>query len=324
MKIGEYGTEQATFAGGCFWCMVKPFDELAGIVSIVSGYTGGHTDNPTYKEVGTETTGHYEAVRITYQPEVFPYERLLEIFWQQIDPTDAGGQFLDRGHSYRTAIFAHDERQRKLAEASKRALQKSGRFKNPIVTAILDAGPFYPAEDEHQDYYKTHRGHNNKYVEASGREAFAQRHWHTERDRERWKGLLTDRQYRVTQLGEDEPPYDNAYWDEDRAGLYVDILNGAALFGSADKFASGTGHPGFVKPIEEGAVRRVAELGGGRARTVLRARLSNAYLGELLRDGPGPDKLHYRVNAAALRFIPADELEREGYGRYAAYITGET
>ncbi|SFI35979.1 peptide methionine sulfoxide reductase msrA/msrB [Paenibacillus sp. UNC496MF] len=320
MKIGEYGTEPATFAGGCFWCMVKPFDELPGIVSIVSGYTGGHTQHPTYKEVGTETTGHYEAVRIMYQPEVFPYERLLDIFWQQIDPTDDGGQFQDRGHSYRTAIFAHDERQRELAEASKRALQKSGRFKKPIVTAILDAGPFYPAEDEHQDYYKTHRGHYNKYVEASGRETFARRHWHTERDRERWKGQLTDRQFRVTQLGEDEPAFDNASWDDDRAGLYVDVLNGAALFGSADKFASGTGHPGFVRPIEEGAVRREAELGGGRARTLLRARLSNAYLGELLHDGPGSDKLHYRVNAAALRFVPAEELEREGYGRYAALI----
>ena len=133
-------TQLATFAGGCFWCMVKPFDELPGIEGIVSGYTGGRTENPTYAEVGSETTGHFEAVQITFRPDIFPYERLLEIYWQLIDPTDDGGQFQDRGHSYRTAIFVHNEEQRAQAEASKRALQKSGRFKRPIVTGIMDAG----------------------------------------------------------------------------------------------------------------------------------------------------------------------------------------
>ncbi|NBD23247.1 peptide-methionine (S)-S-oxide reductase MsrA [Paenibacillus glycinis] len=318
MKIAHAGTRLATFAGGCFWCMVKPFDELPGIVSIVSGYTGGHTDNPTYKEVGTETTGHFEAVQIAFQPEIFPYARLLDIYWQLIDPTDDGGQFQDRGHSYRTAIFAHDEEQREQAEASKQALRKSGRFKRPIVTEILTAGKFYPAEDEHQDYYKTHRRNYNLYHEGSGRDAFAQQHWNGKKDKDRLKKQLTDVQFRVTQNGEDEPPFENAYWDNHRDGLYVDAVNGDALFGSADKFASGDGWPGFSKPLEEGFVRKEADFGGGTVRTILRARLSNAYLGVLLHDGPGPDKLHYRINSAALRFVPSESLEREGYGRYAA------
>lgn len=142
MKHGSGKTSLATFAGGCFWCMVKPFDELPGILSLVSGYTGGHTENPTYEEVGTETTGHYEAVQIRFNPDVFPYSRLLDIYWRLIDPTDAEGQFMDRGASYRSAIFVHDEAQREQAEASKRRLQLSGRFKGKIVTPILPRVPF--------------------------------------------------------------------------------------------------------------------------------------------------------------------------------------
>ncbi|WP_059102519.1 peptide-methionine (S)-S-oxide reductase MsrA [Shouchella shacheensis] len=167
----------ATFAGGCFWCMVKPFDSYDGIESVVSGYTGGHTENPTYKEVCSETTGHFEAVQITYDPSVFPYSKLLETFWQQIDPTDPGGQFHDRGDSYRTAIFYHDEEQRKEAEASKQKLEESNRFDKPIVTLILPAAPFYPAEDYHQDYYQKNPFHYTMYRKGSGREAFIQNHW---------------------------------------------------------------------------------------------------------------------------------------------------
>jgi len=167
----------ATFAGGCFWCMVKPFDEQPGIKSVISGYTGGTVVNPTYQQVCSDKTGHYEAVQITFDSSIFPYEKLLELFWQQIDPTDVGGQFYDRGQSYQTAIFYHDETQKKLAEESKQQLQESGRFSKPVVTPILPAIEFYPAEDYHQQYYKKNRAHYESYHAGSGRAGFIQKHW---------------------------------------------------------------------------------------------------------------------------------------------------
>lgn len=171
-------TEQlATFAGGCFWCMVKPFDQYPGILQVVSGYTGGSVPNPTYEQVKSQMTGHFEAVQITYDPTQFPYEKLLEIFWSQIDPTDDEGQFHDRGSSYRAAIFYHNEEQRTLAEVSKRALAASGRFTKPIVTPILPAAPFYKAEEYHQDYYKKNPAHYKQDREKSGRDLFIEQHW---------------------------------------------------------------------------------------------------------------------------------------------------
>lgn len=167
----------ATFAGGCFWCMVKPFDEQPGIISVISGYTGGHKENPTYEEVCRETTGHYEAVQITYDPEIFSYEKLLTVYWQQIDPTDPGGQFYDRGQSYETVIFYHDEEQRVLAEQSKLELAQSGRFSKPIATKILPAKEFYAAEDYHQQFYKKNPVRYGRYSEGSGRNAFIKKAW---------------------------------------------------------------------------------------------------------------------------------------------------
>lgn len=170
-------TEKATFAGGCFWCMVKPFDSLDGIEEVVSGYTGGELPNPTYEQVCSNATGHVEAVQITFQPDVFPYEKLLEVFWTQIDPTDAGGQFFDRGESYQTAIFYHSEEQRIAAEKSKQELDNSGRFEKPVATPILEAKPFYLAESYHQDYYKKNPAHYNRYSVGSGRAAFIEKNW---------------------------------------------------------------------------------------------------------------------------------------------------
>lgn len=161
--------EKATFAGGCFWCMVKPFDQEPGIKSVISGYTGGHTENPTYQEVCSETTGHREAVQIVFDPELFTYEKLLELFWIQIDPTDPGGQFFDRGESYKTGIYVHNQKQRTLAEASKKALDESGKFSQPIVTDIIDASVFYPAEEGHQNYYQKNPTHYQAYYTGSGR-----------------------------------------------------------------------------------------------------------------------------------------------------------
>ncbi len=300
--------ETATFAGGCFWCMVAPFDELPGIIEVVSGYTGGHTANPTYEEVASETTGHAEAVQITFDPAVFPYARLLELFWQQIDPTDAGGQFQDRGASYRTAIFVHNEQQRQEAEESKRALQKSGRFKGKIVTEIAEAGPFYPAEEEHQGYYKRSFGHYRLYRQHSGRDEFIRDHWNTDLDRERLRRELSETEFKVMVLGEMETPYDHAYWNEQRPGVYVDRLSGDPLFDSEDRYDAGDGWLAFSKTADTHLVRRKADLGGGsgEVRTALISRLTGIRLGYLLYDGPTDERLHYRVNSAALRFVPRE------------------
>lgn len=169
--------EEAIFAGGCFWCMVEPFDSLPGIKKVVSGYTGGEYPNPTYREVTTGKTGHTEAVKIIYDPEQMPYENLVDIYWRQTDPTDAGGQFADRGDSYRPVIFYKNEKQKEVAEASKRRLEESGRFKDPIVTKIKPAKTFWPAEDYHQDFYKKEPVHYKRYSRGSGRTSFLRKNW---------------------------------------------------------------------------------------------------------------------------------------------------
>lgn len=169
--------EKATFAGGCFWCMVSPFEEMPGIENIISGYTGGHVKDPVYEEVKKGTTGHYEAVQITYDPALFPYEKLLALYWPQIDPTDAGGQFQDRGPQYRTAVFYHNEKQKEAAERSKLEIASSGIFRKPIVTEILEASEFYPAEDYHQDYHKKNPAHYKEDRKQSGRDEFIEENW---------------------------------------------------------------------------------------------------------------------------------------------------
>ncbi len=169
--------EKAIFAGGCFWCMVKPFDQWDGVASVRSGFTGGHVNNPTYEQVKAGHTGHYEAVEIVYNPQVISYEEIITIYWQQVDPTDDGGQFQDRGDMYRTAIFYTTEEQQKIAEQSKAALIASGRFSQPIVTPILPAQTFYVAEQYHQDFYKTNKEAYEADRAKSGRDAFIETHW---------------------------------------------------------------------------------------------------------------------------------------------------
>jgi peptide methionine sulfoxide reductase msrA/msrB len=309
--------ELATFAGGCFWCMVSPFEELPGIKKVVSGYTGGHTENPTYEEVCSGTTGHVEAVQITYDPSVFPYEKLLDIYWQQIDPTDAGGQFVDRGSSYKTAIFYHTEEQKRKAEASKKALEESGRFDKPIVTPILPAKPFYEAEEYHQNYHKKNPYHYKRYREGSGRDAFIEKHWGHREDKEELKKRLTPLQYEVTQNNATEPPFDNEYWDNEREGIYVDVVSGEPLFSSRDKYDAGCGWPSFTKPIQEDRIKEKLDLSHGMVRTEVRSQKADSHLGHVFEDGP-KDKggLRYCINSAALRFIPKEDLEKEGYGEY--------
>ncbi len=168
-------TEKALFAGGCFWCMEKPFEALDGVLSAISGYSGGTTKNPTYENYGAG--GHIEVVQITYDPQKVSYAQLLDTFWRQIDPTDAGGQFGDRGHSYISGIFYYNDKQKKLAEESKRNLQDNGIFTKPIVTSIEAAQEFWAAEEYHQDYYKNNPLRYNFYRNGSGRDVFLKKYW---------------------------------------------------------------------------------------------------------------------------------------------------
>src|SRR5699024_10262997 len=243
--------EKAIFAGGCFWCMVEPFDEQPGIESIVSGYTGGHVENPTYEQVCADNTGHVEAVEITFNPDIFPYEDLVELFWRQIDPTDDGGQFHDRGSSYKTAIFYQNDAQKTIAENSKQALIDSGKFKKPIVTPIVPAEPFYEAEAEHQHQYYSKRNyfHDKLYKKGSGIQQFIEKNWKNTYDKADLKNKLTDEQYYVTQENGTERPFHNEYWNHEEDGIYVDIVSGDVLFSSKDKFASDCGWPSFTKPV---------------------------------------------------------------------------
>ncbi|WLR43313.1 peptide-methionine (S)-S-oxide reductase MsrA [Bacillus carboniphilus] len=306
----------ATFAGGCFWCMVQPFDELPGIDKVISGYTGGRTKNPTYEEVCSETTGHVEAIQIPFNEELFSYEKLLDLFWQQIDPTDAGGQFFDRGHSYQTAIFYHNKEQKELAERSKNKLEKSGKFSNPIVTKILPAQPFYEAEEKHQHYYKKNPFHYNQYKEGSGRKAFIKKHWGSF-NKEELKNKLTEMQYYVTQENGTEPPFQNEFYNNNEEGIYVDIVSGKPLFSSLDQYDAGCGWPSFTKPISLKEVEEKLDVSHGMRRTEVRSKSADSHLGHVFPDGP-KDKggLRYCINSAALRFIPKERLEEEGYEEY--------
>ncbi len=336
--------EKATFAGGCFWCMEPPFEKVDGVVSVISGYSGGEVKNPTYKQVSSGNTKHIESIQVSYDPDKISYSELIKVFWKNIDPSESDGQhssergqFVDRGEQYSTAIFFHDDKQKEIAKKSKDFILQKKYF-SKVLTDVRAFKTFYPAEEYHQDYYKKSIVTKLKYKyyrNASGRDVFINKHWKGKKlnfdsestfvkpSKEELKRILSEVEYDVTQNEGTERPFKNRYWDNKEEGIYVDIVSGEVLFSSRDKFKSGTGWPSFTRPISKESIVEREDKSLFYTRTEVRSKLGDSHLGHVFNDGPAPTGLRYCLNSASLRFIHKKDLEKEGLGKYIKLFSNE-
>lgn len=303
-------------AGGCFWGAEKYIASIRGVLDTQVGYANGTTENPTYEDVCRRNTGHAETVRVVYDPNILPLDFLLSLYYEAIDPTSENRQGNDRGVQYRTGIYYTDESDLPAIRSSLAGLRQ--KLDKPVAIEVKPLENFFPAEEYHQKYLDKNPGGychigRDKFKKAAS--AVVNPAQYRRPDKEVLRSRLTPLQYEVTQNNATEPPFQNEFWDRYKPGIYVDVTTGEPLFSSSDKFESGCGWPSFSKPIDPNVVREKDDLSHGMIRTEIRSRAGDAHLGHVFTDGP-KDKggLRYCINSAALRFIPKEEMEREGYG----------
>jgi peptide methionine sulfoxide reductase msrA/msrB len=339
-------TKTVVLAGGCFWSVERDLEKVPGVISVIVGYAGGTTDNPTYEN--HVKGGHREVVEVTYDANRVTYENLVESVTKHSDPTDARGSFYDRGFEYAPVVYYETRDEKRAAEEVLAKIEGMKIYPKPIVTLVVPRSKFWPAEEYHQDYAKKNPIQYNAYREASGRSAFIKKYWGGNEDifftkgaamntkpetkKVNWESytkpadvelqkILTPLQYKVTQEDGTEPPYSNEYDTNKAEGIYVDIVSGEPLFSSKDKFDSGTGWPSFVKPITPEAVVYVEENVLFLPRTEVRSKYADSHLGHVFDDGPSErGGKRYCMNGAALRFIPKEDMGKEGYGKYVGFL----